>query len=141
MMAPTPSVFVSHARADRGVAEAIARALEGADQEVWSDQVATAGAEWDTEVQKAVEGSDAVVLVISPDFLASSHSLYEAGLAIHRSRRQGGRLVPVLIGDADAKTIPLPLKNFQVLDARGLTDTEIAERVRLALREPSAPKA
>jgi len=140
-MASPRTVFLSHARADRILAQSISRALHGAKQQVWTDDVVSAGAEWDTEIEKALERSDAVVLVISADFLNSSHSLYEAGLAIHKSRREGIRLLPVLIGDADIEAIPLPLKSFQLLDARGLDDAEIAARVRSVLNEPIASTA
>lgn len=132
-MKPSSRVFLSHASADRRLADAIARALEGASYTVWSDKLVPVGANWDTAVEEALERSDAVVLVISPAFLQSSHSLFEAGLAIHRSRRGGGRLVPVLVGDRDLEGVPLPLKDIQLIDGRGLGEAEIADRVASAL--------
>ena len=59
--------------------------------------------------------------------------LYEAGLAIHRGRREGGLVLPVLVGEGMPERIPLPLKTLPVLDARGLDNAEIAERVTAAL--------
>lgn len=132
-MAQTSSVFLSHALADRRLADAIGRALERVSFSVWSDKLVPVGADWDATVEQALERSDAVVLLVSPAFLESSHSLFEAGLAIHRSRRGGGRLVPVLVGDLDVEVVPLPLKDIQVLDGRGLGEAEIADRVATAL--------
>lgn len=127
------SVFLSHASADRRLADAIAGTLEGASLTVWSDKLVPVGANWDTAVEDALERSEAVVLVVSPAFLESSHGLFEAGMAIHRSRQGGGRLVPVLVGDLDFEAVPLPLKHTQVLDGRGLDEAEIADRVAAAL--------
>lgn len=65
-------VFISYSRADGKVTKALARDLQAAGVQVWMDQEdISIGERWSTAIQNALEEAYAMVLVLSPDSMAS----------------------------------------------------------------------
>ena len=84
-------VFVSYAREDVAKAKAIARELEGASFDVWFDERIHSGSEFSREIEQALAGSAAVVV------LWSAHSVNSPWVRDEAAEgRDSGRLVPVL---------------------------------------------
>jgi hypothetical protein len=66
-------IFLSYSRTDLRVATALARDLNAAGIEVWMDKAISVGERWSTAIQKALEECYAMVLVLSPDSMASAN--------------------------------------------------------------------
>ena len=58
-------VFISHAKRDRDVASRLAESLQADGISAWSDDLIEPGARWEDSLQKAVDDSDAFVVLIS----------------------------------------------------------------------------
>jgi hypothetical protein len=81
-------VFISHASADREIAIGIAKGLRDAGLEPWLaiDAIQT-GENYAEEIFASLVASDAVVIVLSRDAVASPHVKREMNLAIDRRKR------------------------------------------------------
>ncbi|MFP4323626.1 MAG: TIR domain-containing protein, partial [Anaerolineales bacterium] len=67
-------VFISYSRRDTRLVEALARDLKAAGVTVWMDQAGiSVGERWSAAIQQALEESYAMVLVVSPDSMASAN--------------------------------------------------------------------
>ena len=63
-------VFVSYSRQDRARVTELVAAIEAAGFSVWWDKAISAGAEFDREIDSALERARAVVVVWSKDSVA-----------------------------------------------------------------------
>ena len=102
------SLFLSYDHADAGRAAPIAEALEKAGHEVWWDRHIKGGAEYNEEIEAAVEKADAVVVLWSKRSVKSAWVRDEAA-----EGRERGKLVPVLI---DPIKPPMGFRQFQTID-------------------------
>ena len=102
------SLFLSYDHADAGRAAPIAEALEKAGHEVWWDRHIKGGAEYNEEIEAAVEKADAVVVLWSKRSIRSAWVRDEAA-----EGRERGKLVPVLI---DPIKPPMGFRQFQTID-------------------------
>ena len=119
------NVFLSYAREDRGFAEALARIVERAEHEVWWDRHVGAGAEFSTEIEGALERSDAVLVLWSAASAKSPWVRDEAAIG-----RDTGRLVPVTL---DGSQPPIGFRQFQTLDLTGWKSSKRDARVAALL--------
>ena len=85
--------FISYSRRDAVFVEGLAAALEGRGKTVWLDtEGIEAGEVFPLALQRAIEGSDAFVFVITPDSVASRFCTQE----IEHAEALGKRILPVL---------------------------------------------
>lgn len=76
------SVFISHSHRDAGLAKQLANSLRRFGLRALSPSSGIQpGEDWRKEIQAAIKQSDALVLIASPEGLASSWVLYEVGAA------------------------------------------------------------
>jgi TIR domain len=106
-----PSVFLSYDHEDSDRAATIARALEGHGHAVWWDRHIHGGAEYNSEIEGAVDRSDAVVVLWSKSSVRSAWVRDEAA-----EGRDRGKLIPVLI---DRIKPPMGFRQYQTIDAAG----------------------
>jgi len=99
-------IFISYSHRDEGVVERLithmaALKREGVVQE-WYDRKITAGSILDEAILGELEDSDLVLLIVSPDFIASDYC-YERELARAREKAKSGELliVPVIAEPCD----------------------------------------
>lgn len=84
---PAVRVFISHSSADRGTADDLADALRAAGLDVWVDlDGIRLGDSYAEEIYTALVASDAIVLILSPESIASPHVKREMNLAIDRAK-------------------------------------------------------
>jgi hypothetical protein len=125
-------IFLSHTQADEKWAVALGSALAEAGFEVWnpaSDLVP--GANWYLELGKALERSDAMIVLLSPDAVKSQSVLSEIEFALSSSQFRD-RLISVLVKPTD--DIPWILRRLQFI--RATKDvSETAQRVVAALEK------
>lgn len=92
----TVNVFISHAEKDRTYATSLGSALAGAGLRVSESRNVQPGDNWALKIGQALAKADAVVILISPDSVASDWVQREIEFAIS-SPRFKGRLIPLLV--------------------------------------------
>jgi TolB-like protein len=102
------SVFLSYDHEDVASAARIASALEDAGHSVWWDRHIHGGAEFQSEIEKAVDEADAVVVLWSRRSIKSTWVRDEAA-----EGRDQGKLIPVLLEPVKP---PMGFRQFQALD-------------------------
>jgi hypothetical protein len=96
-------IFISYSRRDQPFVRTLHARLAGDQRDVWVDwEDIPFSAEWLAEIQRAIEASDTVVFVLSPDSVASKMCHHEVDYAV----KSGKRLIPVVVRDVDASTVP-----------------------------------
>jgi hypothetical protein len=92
-------VLVSHSHADAELAARISVALRNEGLEMWNpDLNLLPGDNWAAEVARALEKSDAMVVLLTPDAISSPWVRREMEYALG-AKRYSNRLIPVAIGD------------------------------------------
>jgi hypothetical protein len=121
---------------------------------IWHDREILAGAEWGKEIDAHLSTASIILLLISPDFLASDRYDIEMQHALERSRREEARVIPIILRPCDWKLPPLdalqalPTNNKPVIlwtnQDEAWLDVEqgIRKMVRtlLSLQTPSVPQ-
>lgn len=105
------SVFLSYSRDDVSKAQAVAAALERHGHQVWWDRQLQGGSRFSKEIEEALKGAAAVVVLWSRSSIESAWVQDEAA-----EGRDSDRLVPVLIDDSKP---PLGFRQFQTIDLSG----------------------
>jgi hypothetical protein len=132
-------VYLSFADSDRPTAQAIAREIEQAGHEVWTGEKVFAGENWAKEAGRALESSEAMVAVISPDAMKSRAVQHEIQFALV-SPNYSNRLIPVMGKPTRADSYPWVIRDMQVV--AGGSPKAIARQVldRLERKRPEAPR-
>jgi hypothetical protein len=96
-------IFISYNHKDQELFEALEIRLRSLrnifpDIDAWSDQRIQAGNDWHGEIQEALKAAQVVILLVSPDFMASHYIRdNELTLALERAARDECIVVPVLL--------------------------------------------
>jgi hypothetical protein len=88
-------VFISHAAPDAKLAKRIADVLREAGLQVWDDTQILPGDNWGAKLAEALQESDAMVVLLTPNSVHSPNLNYEVGYALGQSDYKG-RLIPVI---------------------------------------------
>lgn len=105
------SVFLSYSREDVAKAEAVAAKLENLGHSVWWDRQVQGGSRFSIEIEQALKGADAILVLWSRASVRSAWVTDEAA-----EGRDSGRLVPVVIDDSKP---PLGFRQYQAIDLSG----------------------
>jgi TIR domain len=90
-------VFLSYATSDRDAAQKIAEELRASGFRVWDpEREILPGADWNMELKRALDNSEAFVVFVSPEAMESRYLSYEIAYALGEKRFRG-RLIPVVI--------------------------------------------
>ncbi|MBL7775860.1 MAG: TIR domain-containing protein [Saprospiraceae bacterium] len=85
---------------------------------LWNDRLIRPGEEWDAEIKQALLESDIILLLLSPDALASDYIWdIEMKTALERHAKQTARVIPIILQDCEWKQTPL--KGLQGLPRDG----------------------
>jgi hypothetical protein len=123
-------VFLSHVAEDGPLARELAAQLAESGLQVWDpEREILPGDSWAKGVSEALETSDAMVVLFSPEYARSSYARSEVEYALGNPRYRN-RLVPVVVGSPDE--IPWVFKKFQTISYRG-DATQVAEQIEAAL--------
>lgn len=86
--------------------------------ETWHDRKITAGGEWANAIDENLNTADVIVLLVSPDFLASDYcNDIEMKRALERSQKGEARIAPVILRPCNWETSPF--NQLQALPAGG----------------------
>jgi hypothetical protein len=133
-MAERPKTFISYSRKDSAFALRLAEDLRRAGANVWLDQLdIPPGTPWDTAIQEALNACPRMLVILSPDSVASRNVMDEVSYGLGR----GKTVIPVLYRECE---IPFRLDRLNRIDVRngiagllralGAPDTEIPTAAR-----------
>jgi hypothetical protein len=92
-------VFISHAHTDEPLVKKVAAVLEDIGLEVWDDtREIMPGDNWADKVAQALQESEAMVVLLTPDALRSSWVRRDIEYALGEQGYRK-RVIPVLVGD------------------------------------------
>ena len=104
--AETRHAFVSYSHKDETLRAELETHLkllsrQGA-LDLWTDRRIAAGDEWKGEIDENLERADLVLLLVSPDFVASDYCYdKEMRRALERHEEGSARVVPIIVRDVD----------------------------------------
>lgn len=104
-------VFISYAHEDNPFRQKLETYLSPLRREglveIWSDRAIEPGQEWEQSIHDALEAAEIILLLISPDFLASEY-IYDKELKRAMQRHEAGkaRVIPVFLRPCDWKGAP-----------------------------------
>src|SRR2546421_315099 len=88
----------------------------------WHDRNISAGTAWATEIDEHLNHADIILLLISPDFIASDYCYsIEAKRAMERHHAGTARVIPVVVHPSDLKGTPFEHLQALPTDARPIT--------------------
>jgi hypothetical protein len=109
-MPDSPTIFVSYAREDSGVALKLSRDLKSAGARLWLDQLdIPPGERWDRAVEAALERSKCLLVILSPRSVSSENVMDEVSYAIDEKKE----IVPVIVEQCK---LPLRMRRLQFID-------------------------
>jgi len=132
-------VFISYSHIDRPLARKVASALEKSGLEVWdAEREILLGDNWAKKVAEGLEESDAMVVLLTPNALASRVVRREIEYALGE-KSFNRRLIPVLVGSPETfpdNSIPWILRRLNMisLPAHGREEEGI-QQITQALKE------
>jgi sulfur transfer complex TusBCD TusB component (DsrH family) len=105
-------VFISYSHKDDGLRTELDVHLSDLKRQgkivAWHDRKITAGEEWKNVIDEHLESADIILLLISPDFMASDYCYdIELKLALKRHENGEARVIPVILRSADWQDNPL----------------------------------
>lgn len=111
-------IFVSYARVDEPhrlrLAVHLAPLVREGLVDVWCDQAVAAGSDWERDIQHELATADIVMLLVTPDFVASDYCFErELPEVLRRNEEDGLCVLPVLVKSVDL--VNLPIGRFQGL--------------------------
>ena len=131
-------VFISHAHTDAALVARITEALERSGLEVWdADREILPGDNWAGEVARALEESQAMVVLLTPDAATSPWVKREIEYALG-AKNYTNRLIPVVVGDPDgfpAGELPWIARRLPRVELQdsAATDTPAVEAIAEAI--------
>ena len=91
-------VFISHSQSDSPLAARVSEELRKTGLKVWDPRFnLLPGDNWAAEVGRALEESDAMVVLLTPNSISSPHVKAEMAYALG-SKSYSNRLIPVAVG-------------------------------------------
>ncbi len=104
------TTFISYSRINSDFALRLAKDLKAVGEDIWFDQLdIPTGARWDDEIEKALDKSEAFLIILSPESIKSQNVKDEVGYAIDA----GKLILPVVIENCN---VPFRLRRFQYVD-------------------------
>jgi formylglycine-generating enzyme required for sulfatase activity len=124
-------IFLSYSSKDRSLAEPIYLALRAEQHSVFFDRTdLPAGEEYDARIREAVENSDLLIFLISPDSLKEgSYTLTELDIAKKTWGHPAGKVLPVMLRPTEFGTLPPYLRAVTVLEPAGNVSAAVADAV------------
>lgn len=110
--------------------------------EMWHDRRITAGKEFDNEISKHLENADIVLLLISPDFIASDYCYgIELQRAMERHDNGDARVIPVILRPCSWQRLPFGKLLASPTDGKAVTKFPNLDEAFLEVTEAIAAAA
>jgi methylmalonyl-CoA mutase cobalamin-binding subunit len=131
-------VFISHAATDAKLAERVAHVLREAGFQVWDETQILPGDNWGTQLAEALQESEAMVVLLTPNSLHAPNLSHEVGYALGNAGYKG-RVIPVLTASPEQlpkEDIPWILHKFHMIHLQDQgKDEEGLRSIAQALQE------
>jgi TIR domain len=110
----------------------------------WYDRQVSAGMEWDHKIKAELEASDIILLLVSPDFMASKYCReIEIPIALRRHEAQQACVIPIILRPFDWVSAPFAKLQAFPKDAKPVTTwanqdeafVSIAQGIRAAAQQ------
>lgn len=126
MSAPL-EVFCCYAREDQEMLTQLRKHLAPLVRQsqitIWCDTNLSAGAEWEKELHQHLESADIILLLISPDFIASDYCYStEMERALARHHEGSAQVIPILLRSAFWQNTPVAKLQLIPTNARPVTN-------------------
>jgi tetratricopeptide (TPR) repeat protein len=120
-------VFISYAHEDEALCHEFIKHLSELQREGlvrdWYDREITGGSEWAEQINERLNSADIIVLLVSPDFLASEYCCgVEMTRALEREKAHQARVVPVILRPSEWATSALAKFNALPQDGKPVVD-------------------
>jgi len=90
--------------------------------EWWHDRQIVPGSEWNVTIDENLMNADIVLLLVTPDFMASDYVFEkEIDLALERNERGEARVIPIIVTPADWEWAPFGKLQALPRDAKPIT--------------------
>jgi len=129
-------VFISHAAADDDLARRVADSLKRSGFLVWDISDVLPGDNWGEKLAEALQGSDAMVVLLTPNSVRAANVTAEVGYALGQKRYKG-RLIPVIAASPEQlprDDIPWVLTRMKTVTLAGVDREEGLRQIAEALR-------
>ena len=128
-------IFLSYSSAQANIAERIELALQEAGYSAFRDRSDLApGEAFNTRIRAAVEASDLLVFLISPESVTNGrYTLTELKFAQEKWQHPSGHVLPVLVAPTPLDSIPEYLRAVTFLQPRGEIAAEVVAEVERLL--------
>ncbi len=145
--APAAQIFLSYAHEDESLREALSTHLSPLKRQglvvTWHDRKIPPGTEWEDEIDRELEKADVVLLLVSPDFIASEYCEIAMNHALERHQSGDALVVPVILRTCDWQECPFASLTALPSDGRAVTAWEdrdralndVAKGIRAAIAE------
>ncbi|WP_089939315.1 SUMF1/EgtB/PvdO family nonheme iron enzyme, partial [Candidatus Entotheonella palauensis] len=131
-----PAIFLSYARQDATLVQALVNDLEELSYEVWLDEKVSGGQAWWDHILEQIRGCDVFVFSLSPAALESLACRQESGYAA----ALGKPVLPILLtGDEPRNHLSPDLAKIQYVDYREQTREASLRLARALLTMPPTP--
>lgn len=119
-------VFISYSHKDEALRDSLATHLSNLQWQgiisSWYDRQLVAGMEWDDKIKTELESADIILLLISPDFIASKYCRdIEIPMALQRHEARQAYIVPVILRPFDWFDAPFAKLQAFPKDAKPVT--------------------
>ncbi len=145
-------IFYSYAHEDERLRKALDKQLtllkrDGLINE-WHDHKITGGKEWENEILTHLNSAQIILLLISPDFIASDYCYsIEMQRAMERHERGEARVIPVILRPSDWKSAIFGKLKALPADGKAITRWQdrdeaflnVAKGIRRAVKELTTP--
>jgi hypothetical protein len=113
-------LFYCYAHEDKSFLDELEKHLSNLKRQyhitTWQDQVILPGENWEQEIHSQLQTADLILLLVSPDFMASDYCYSkEMTIALERERNGMCRVIPVILRHID--WIDSPFSHLQKLPA------------------------
>src|SRR5690349_17072557 len=127
-----PDVFISYRRTDMDFVRRLDQALRARGKDVWVDweDIPPGSIDFNQDLLRGIESSNACLLVLSPDYLVSPYCLAELEYAHENNKK----LIPVVFRTIDDRMLPSSIANINQIFFNKIDSFEAAfEKVIFAL--------
>jgi len=119
-------VFISYSHKDEALRDSLDTHLSNLRWDgvisSWYDRQLTAGMQWDDKIKAELESADIILLLISPDFIASQYCRdVEIPMALQRHESRQASVVPVILRPFDWFSAPFAKLQAFPKDAKPVT--------------------
>jgi len=132
-------VFISHADVDETFARKVVAGLEEAGFEAWdASREILPGDNWAAKIARALQESEAMVVLLSPDALRSGSVRREIDYALGE-QRYSNRLISVLPKELNEEKVPWILRHLRMIQlGEDVKEEEGIHQIAQALLEAAS---